>query len=173
MTGGKYTHEAELAAQLLSPNAYLVCLMDSRVDKFRRLFPHARPAEPCVKAGAAGWLANLSDDQRAAIALKGSNGYRYESFNGLPPDRLDDPKLARLQRIMTIWDETNLSNQWKLRQWFAEQPTLEETGIADWAETFNRYPLIQGLSQREIERAIDHVILYANAVHAAETKEED
>lgn len=170
--GDKWDARQSDIAALLSDDAYLVCVTRPRAAKFKRLFPHARDGAEAVSRGAAGWLASLSDDQRAGIAFGDMLRRRYYAFGGLPPERVDDPALAKLQRALACWEDTDLSEQWAQRSAFSERPALAETGIADWEATFARYLLAQSLAQHEIESNLDHVIMYVNAVYAANNEEE-
>lgn len=173
MEGGKETSEQFEAAALLSDKAILVCLVDTRASKFKRLFPHARDARECVRRGAAGWFLSLSDDQRAAIALSETLYWRHKVIPGLPAEEIDDPELSRLIRLAELWNGTNLASEWSKRETFIQTPMPSEWGVANWEAVFDRYPIAQSLAEYEISRNLDHVLLYINAVYAANSEEDN
>lgn len=164
--GEKHDWRARECAELLADDAYVVCLVEARAAKFKRLFPHARPAIDAVRRGAQGWYKSLSDDSRLAIAIGPELDGSYPGPAALPPDKIDDPELSKLCAIRQMWDTGTLQARWDARKDFITIPDDYEPDI-DPGEICQRYPLIEEMYYGTIKGNVDHAVLYVNAVYAA------
>lgn len=167
--GDKRSEIARAVAGLLPEDAYVVCLVFARVDKFKRLFPHARNGLDAVKRGAQGWYKSLSDESRLAITLGPELTYRAAGPMALPANKVDDPELSTLCRAYRLWESGTLKERYKVRAAFISRPDDEE--MIDYEAVLQRYPLIAEEQDSIIETHSDHALLYVNAVHGP-TKEE-
>jgi len=165
----KYDWRAHECADLLAEDAYVVCLTGSRAAKFKRLFPHARPAMEAAKRAAQGWYKSLSDDSRLAIAIGPDLGGSYPGPSALPADKVNDPELSRLCAIRQLWEGDTLEARWRARKDFITVPE-DYTPDIDPATVCERYPLIEEMYYGTINGNLDHAVLYVNAVYAAANK---
>jgi len=169
--GGKRTATQNQVRDLLSDKAIIVCLTTTRAKKFKRLFPHARDGKAAATKGAEGWFKKLSKDQRTAIALEYYWNWKHSSLKALPAEQVDDPELSRLLRLYPLWNETTLATMWEQRCNFLSRPTLVECDVSGWEKTYKQYPVALSLAEYEIQRNLNHVLLYINAVYAANNEE--
>lgn len=171
--GEKWSETAADVVSVLGADCYVVCLTSTRAAKFKRTFPAVRDGVPIARKAIAGKMRQLSDLERAALALEG--GF-YRPRNCLPlidPDQLDDPKLARAAAIFRIMEAGELRT--RTEDWFplADRPTEEETDTADIRDVLKPYVLLDSISAYDARNKIDHVVFYVNAVYAANQNEED
>jgi hypothetical protein len=166
IVGAKRSSLAREVADILSDDAYVVCLTNARAAKFKRLFPHARDGYAAARKAAQGWYKSLSDDSRLAIALGPEMHSMYIGPLGLPAAKVDDPELSKLCAIRTLWETGTLKERWVARESFITVPDDAKPDI-DMDEICSRYPLIEAASRSTIEGNAEHALLYVNAVYAA------
>jgi len=163
--GEKRSELAYSVAKCLPEDAYVVCLVYTRADKFKRLFPHARNGLEAVRRGATGWYKSLGAKSRLAITLGLELRYRYVGPIALPADKVDDPELSALCRAWRLWESGTLKERYQARAEFIQRPDDEE--MIDYATVCQRYPLLDEELESTIESHLDHALLYVNAVYAA------
>jgi hypothetical protein len=163
--GEKWSERAYAVARILGDGAHVVCLTSTRAAKFKRTFPEARDGVPIAQAAVAGKLRQLSELERAALAVEGRVYFPRNVLSQIDPDQLDDPKLARAAAVLRIIDAGDL--RVRTEDWFplCDRPTEDETGTADIADVLKPYALLDSISAYESK--LDHIVLYANAVYAA------
>lgn len=164
----------EKLSELLSPDAFLVELTGPRAAKFKRLFPHARPAEECAKAALAGRWAALSGEEQAAYLI-GSD--IDDAIMTLAGEELADPSLAILIDIGTVSAESEPLAKFRtlaVYNYFFTAPTLGELGLEDWEAIQERYPLLGEVYAHRLDSKMrKHLVLYVNAAYAALATKED
>lgn len=168
--GDKRSHYAQMAAELLADDAYVVCLTDARAAKFKRLFPHARPAVEYAQRAAQGWYKSLGEDSRLALTVGPEIDGSYIGPVGLPSAKVDDPELSKLCAIRELWEGGTLAERWEARKNFITLP--EDAPMLDISinAVCQRYPLIEDAYRSTIDGNVDHAVLYVNAVYAAANK---
>jgi hypothetical protein len=165
--GDKRSYIAQQAAGLLADDAYVVCLTHARAAKFKRLFPHARPAVEYARRGAQGWYKSLGEDSRLALTVGPEIDGMYIGPIGLPSAKVDDPELSKLCAIRELWENGTLAERWEARKDFITLP--EDAPMLDISidAVCQRYPLIKDAYRSTIDGNVDHAVLYVNAVYAA------
>jgi len=171
--GEKWSERAQAVAAALDPDCHVVCLSPTRAAKFKRTFPEVRDGIPVARKAIKGRMRQLSDLERAALALEGGWWRPNSILSHIDPDELNDPELARAAAIFRIIDAGELRS--RTEEWFplVDRPTEEETDTENIREVLNPYALLDSISTYEARAKLDHVVLYANAVYAANQNEED
>lgn len=165
--GEKWSERAYAVARILGEGAHVVCLTSTRAAKFKRTFPDARDGSEVARKAVAGMMRELSELERAALAVEGRVYFPRNVLSQIDPELLDDPRLARAAAIMRIIDNGELRA--KTDDWFplCDRPTEEETDTADISDVLNPYALLDSISAYAVRSKLDHIVLYANAVYAA------
>jgi hypothetical protein len=165
--GSEWDYSYAQALKLDHKKFTLVRLTANRVDKFRRLFPTAKPAGEQIKSSAKTWFKGLSKADVLAMQLQqSSTGHRYRS---LDEAKVDDPELKKFIKAM----KRNVSSL------VARLNTYQSLGgIEGWSNQIGTHPLtnypllgnIYVKSDLRGQQAKDHMYLYLNAAYAAEQK---
>jgi len=136
----------------------VVVLGQNRIDKFLRNFPSATRVELAVKGLFDKWTANLTPDQRMALAMADMGA--TATFSGLDASKFDDPAIKEAIRISRV-DIVSISKQ---RRTFREVTRSTLDGLPNFYSPLSNYPLCSGYC---FARNMDHVQIYCNAVYAA------
>jgi hypothetical protein len=155
---------------LLGERAVVVEVPDYREAKFLRLFPHARDAHTVMQKAAAAWWAKLDDEAALAIAVA-KEAELDADLTRLRPGAIDDPQLSE---VLTAWRRYHGDN--KLRNNYGR--FSDYLNIADECDIVAeecyritaRYNLIAHLYSSRSKEYRKHLILYINAVYAAEKR---
>lgn len=79
------------------PGSTLVMLRRGREDKFKRLFPKSREISEAVREKYEAWTKTVTADQNLALAVQ--NDYRFQDFQVLDVDEIDDPRFAKVVKL--------------------------------------------------------------------------
>jgi hypothetical protein len=143
----------------------LVCLPANRIDKFARLFPHAKRVENAAQELYDSWRGSLTDAQKLALACADA-GDRDE-LRKLDPAKVDDPALKRAIATAKI----NLDKLQAARAKFRHVMYHIDEKLPEWKNPLDGYPLVNSLPYSASALQWEHAYLYINAVFAADRKE--
>lgn len=155
----------------LGPRAVVVECPDHRLNKFLRLFPHARNAREVLQSAAQSWWARLDEDAALAV-LVGNHANYLNNFMHLQAPDVEDAALAEAIAASNHW-----TGDEKLRKTYSKfSPYLDTEGEADGVvreckRITARYALMDLLNGWNFTpEHCRHITLYVNAVYAAETR---
>lgn len=174
--GGKYDEDAGPLWKLMSERdkCVLVKLQSTRVAKFRRLFPDARPAAERAREIVKEWYDALDEVQREAITTGGVNtgGDSWSTrladlLSYLKPMKIDDPDLAHAVRIARV------------RSAMLQEALRRETYLPEFRgrlppDPAELYPLLEQIAHPYVRVPSENfpdLYLYVNAAYAAKKKE--
>jgi hypothetical protein len=148
----------------------IVVVPQTRLAKFLRAFPKARPAgEACTKA-ARRWWSRRTPAEREMLARRANLSYevRYalDCASVLDPDAVLDPEVATAARLARKQSVT-LQERYDALSRFLKPGHLPEVSgeLTDWRE---RYPLLRNADE---STSGEDATLYINAAYAARPKE--
>lgn len=160
---GKWDHRAHLMQKILGGT--IVMMPDTRLKKFLRLFPTAKPAASAAEAATKEWLAGLPALKREAIEIGPHLGQHGRLLKSLDAGEINDNELSRLVEIATVWDK-ELEATFRERQQFMY--SISEAGSKRIRKVLGRYPLltsaIRGYGGYD-SLMLDHLTTYVNAVN--------
>lgn len=167
VVGDKCEWGARMSRDSIADGAFVVCLTYTRVAKFKRLFPHARPGIEAFERRARGWYKSLSADSKLAVALGPQiDAMCYDAPLALPANKVADPELSTLCRIRKLWMIGDLQERFNIRGQFLKLSEEDKADI-DLEVVCARYPLIADQYESMIQDNEDHALIYVNAVYAA------
>lgn len=159
------------------PNATLVCMPSTRVEKFCRLFPQAEHALEALRAGKKRWWSRLSKDTKQAMAMRFALNSYYARYEAVPaiahldPALVDDPDLAKCAKIAKK-DLTSVVEKRKLLEEAIGRDDTDLDSIEVPDDPTVKYPLFDGEAVKRGGIEADHMYLYLNAAYAARKKED-
>lgn len=157
----------EVAAVM--PDAQLVVLPANRVERFKRLFPQARPWREVLCERAVAWWDGLTPETQRALVSEPDRRYAELVEKGVKPEAIEDPAFKAGLEQVVIHQRATARAKGKLLRWVpadtrraAQQPHTLDTGA---------YPLVHAILNtyhRISKQALaEHLTLYINAAYAA------
>jgi hypothetical protein len=155
----------------LGVRAIIVECPDHRLNKFRRLFPHAREARSVLVEAAKSWWAKLDEDAALAVVI-GNHADALDEFSKLRAEDVDDPELSEALAAYNRWDaDTQLQNTYSKFRSYLSLDDESDSVVHECEKITAKYPLVDSLGYVEDTAEIyRHLTIYTNAVYAAETR---
>jgi len=145
------------------PNCTLVELPGNRQDKFKRMFPKARPAHEVAKTIAENWVKNLSVEDTMAINFEQMGRYGHQYLGCLDASEIEDEDLAKAIEVYKNKSQVN-------RDYNKVSRFLHNTKFEDLvSDTLARYPLLTSNNWygKVGDVTKQHIVMYVNAANAA------
>lgn len=161
--GGKYS--GGTYHQFIEDNytdAYVVSMASTRVAKFCRHFPKARPVAESVTEKYNAWAKSIKPEQLEALACADSG--ERGALQALDPTKIDDPDVRKAIALSMV-DVKALE---VARGMFSRYMRYIDLSLPNWKYPLDKYPLYQ---YRGYNMNFEHIIIYMNAVYAASTEE--
>jgi hypothetical protein len=136
------------------PDATLVLMPPTRLQKFLRQFPKAQGVQDAVKARWTKWSASLSNRQKQALALHRAG--RRSELARLDVTKVHDPELITAIMLAKIGIDHILKTEKVFASIYGEAMEIK---LPEWQSPLIHYPLYQETPK------LDHLYLYFNAAY--------
>jgi hypothetical protein len=156
---------ASTFAEICGPNIFLVVTGKNRFEKFVRNHPNAVEGKVAIKNRIAALVANATDAEFIYSQLE----YGEKEFlSQVAPKQIDDPELRKVAEYVQSNNRTenyskaeNVSTMARRASIYADVPARKNVSSL---KVTKRYPLIENSGSRHMK----HMLVYVNAVYAAE-----
>lgn len=177
---GKHYPQLSEAVEFLGGDYWLVCMPEVRANKFRKLFPQAKPIGEAATKAAERWIKKLTAKQRKVIVHDRTNATHMTTataFRLLDHRKVKDRELSALARQAEEAGDGDLLRQYERALRLTAHKDVFESEIEKQnevvAEVTARYPLIFNRNSYYVlngasPKMAAHMVHYVNAVYAAE-----